>query len=426
MKRASSTVGLPRRRPIVSRCLLIAVTWFAYSLLGPRRALAQTAPVILDAARVIELARAHAPGVVTADARIGEARALHVGARAGSIVNPEISIFAGPRFVTSNTAVPDVSITLIWPIDVSGARAVRVTLADDRTRAAEADADDARLNAAAEALDLWVRALGADARVQLETERARLDTAVLTIARVQRAAGTVGDGDVALATGTSALGAARLRTAEADRIAALALLRGRLGLEPASAVVLAGTLATINPPPMEILLAGLEHRPDLVRSAALIGAARTDASLQSRLGVPLPRLTLNGAHDPEYSAHVGLDLPLPIYQRNQTNVAVATARIETAVAERRGIGTLAASDVRAAYANYIGARDALQALEAARTAIDDAEHLATRGYELGQSPLASLVAVRREVATARAAHLDARVALAHARVAVDRAAGTLR
>lgn len=392
----------------------------------PRQVSAQVAVVVLDAPRVIELARSQAPGIATADARIGEARALHVGALAGATANPEILAFAGPRFVSNNNAVPDVNVTLVWPIDLSGARTFRRTLADERTRVAEAEADDARLIAVADALDFWVRALGAEARVQLEGERARLDDSLLSIAQAQRAAGTVGDGDVALATGLSAQGIARLRSAEADRTATLVLLRGRLGLDPATPITLGGTLTTSDPAPLETLLANIENRPDLVRSTALIRAARTDARLQSRLGVPVPRLLLNGAHDPEYTAHVGVEVPLPVYQRNQTNIAVATARIETFVAERSAIGSLAAADLRAAYANYIGARNAFEALESVRTAIDDAEHLATRGYELGQSPLAGLVAVRREVASARTAHLDARVTLAHARIAVDRAAGTLR
>jgi outer membrane protein TolC len=55
----------------------------------------------------------------------------------------------------------------------------------------------------------------------------------------------------------------------------------------------------------------------------------------------------------------------------------------------------------------------------------DAEHLATRAYELGQSTLPTLVVARRETATGRVAHLDARIALARARVALDVAAGVL-
>ncbi len=47
------------------------------------------------------------------------------------------------------------------------------------------------------------------------------------------------------------------------------------------------------------------------------------------------------------------------------------------------------------------------------------------GYELGQHDLASAVLVRREASLARTADLEARIALARTRVAVDRAAGVL-
>jgi outer membrane protein TolC len=55
----------------------------------------------------------------------------------------------------------------------------------------------------------------------------------------------------------------------------------------------------------------------------------------------------------------------------------------------------------------------------------DAENLILRAYDLGKSTLVEVVTVRRETGQARAAHLDALVALARARIALDATAGLL-
>jgi cobalt-zinc-cadmium efflux system outer membrane protein len=123
--------------------------------------------------------------------------------------------------------------------------------------------------------------------------------------------------------------------------------------------------------------------------------------------------------------HAQIDVPLPVYQRNQTRVAVSEARIATSERERDAALARAAGEVRAAYARYRSAVAAVNAYSAARSSIEDAEQLATRAYELGQNDLAHAITVRREVALVRSADLDARIALARARVALDRAAGTL-
>lgn len=378
---------------------------------------------MLDRARVVQLAGRGAPAVQVAEARVGEARALRVGADVRSPTNPELSVLAGARFIPNFGPVPDVSVSLVWPFDFSGARAQRGAVANARTVVAEAEADDVRRRAVGEALDLWVRALAAEERSRVEEERVRLDEALVTIARARRAAGASGDGDLALATAVQAQGVARLIAARAEHDALLASLRGRLGLVAESPVRVAADDREDEPPPLDALLAGLGRRSDLVRSRAAMQAARADVRLQTRLGVPLPRFTINGAHDPEYAAHLGLDLPLPFYQHNQTATAVARAQVETATAEGRATLALAQADLRAAYATWRGALDAARALDAAAAATDDAERLATRGYELGETPLSVQVGVRRETAAARSARVEAHAALARARVALELTAG---
>ena len=127
----------------------------------------------------------------------------------------------------------------------------------------------------------------------------------------------------------------------------------------------------------------------------------------------------------ETFARVGVDLPLPIYQRNQTNRAVADARVNTAAVERTAMLASAEAELRAAHAAYVGARETWQTLASVLPSVADVENLATRGYELGSMPLASVVVSRREAAIARVAHLEAVIALERARAALERTAGGL-
>lgn len=381
--------------------------------------------VVLDRAQVIARSRIHAPAVGVTVARIGESRALYVGARALSPDNPDLTVRAGPRITALGETLVDFNVALTWPFDLSGARSARTDLARSATEAAEAEVSDAQRVAVGEALDLFVRALGAIERVRLATERATLDEALVRSARTRRDAGGGNDLDLALAILLHAESVARARSAVGDREAVLALLRSQVGLTSHVPVDVTGSLDVEDAPPLDALLVQLPRRPDLVHGALAVRAAQADARLQTRLGVPLPRFSFQGGRENEYFLQGGVEVPLPIYQRNQTSAAVATARVATREAERAALLARAEAELRAVYASYVGAREAFSALRTADDAVDLVERLATRAYELGQRDLASVVVARRAAAEARAIRLDAAIALARARVSVDQAVGVV-
>ncbi|AKU96252.1 Heavy metal RND efflux outer membrane protein, CzcC family [Labilithrix luteola] len=386
---------------------------------------AQGTERLLDRTTVATLAGAHGPNVVVAERRLEEAKAARTGAGVLAPTNPELSVYAGPRWQTRSPDV-DYFIGVAWPFDVSGAPSRRIDVADDRARLAQSETDAARQLAIADALDLWASARGAEERVQLENARLALDRSVLRSAEVRRNAGTTGDGEVALARALEAQGKARVATAEHAATAFAARLRVRVGLVHDEHVTVGGSLLPDEPRPLEALLRSLKTQPVVLRSLAAARLAATDASLQRRAGWPVPRVTAGVGNDPETYLHVGVDLPLPVYQRNQTNAAVAAARRGTAETEYQNALALGEAELRATYAEYEGAREAFITLDNASAAVDDAEHLAMRSYELGQTGLTELALARREAAAARSARLDAAIALAKARIALDVLTGAFR
>lgn len=383
---------------------------------------ARAEPLVLDRARVVALARELSPEAAVANARTAEARAQRTGAGAWAPTNPELSVLAGPRFYPAETKT-DVLVSLQWPFDVSGAPSARASAAEAQVRVAEAEQGDSQRRRIAEALDRWLEAVAGEGRVALDSRRVELDAGLLHAARVQRDAGAAGDGDVALATVVAGEAAAQLHRSRGEREAALALLRARLGLAPEAPVLLQPGTGDDEQPTLESLLAKLAARPDLLRAARSVEAARAEADLQRRAGWPIPRVSVGAGQSPEKLLQAGVVVPLPVYQRNQTASAVAAAREQTAILEQRALLSRAGGELRAAWARFEAARAAARELESASPAVEDAEHLATRAYELGQGTLAGVLLARGEAARARLALLEGRIAQARALLALELAAG---
>ena len=386
--------------------------------------LSARAQTTLSREQVVELASRNDPSVKIAQARAAESDAARVGSGALAQSNPALSASIGPRFIPNLGTAIDANLSLTWPLEFFGIASAKKSLADERATAASAAMRDATRLAVGEALQLWSAARQSEARLKLERARVQLDDELLRITRAKRAAGSVGDGDVALAQVLSADGRARAEAAAGTYTASLVLLRSRLGLtvdEPIALPPLEGEPEAL--PELAGALERLEQHPALIRAAAMVAAERTNAELQQKLGLPVPRLLIVGEHSPEYTARGGIDLPLPIYQRNQTEAAIASARARTSEVELCAARTTLEAELRAAHARMTAAVAVLHLLEAAVPAVSDSEHLATRSYELGQGSLADVVAARRESNSARVALLDARAGLSRARILFNLATG---
>lgn len=422
----------PRRDgPIDDRCRAL---WLVHGLVATALSLAAPAsrawaqPVAqgqaLDREAVIDLARRRSWGVRVAVARSGEARALREGASMPARENPSLQLRSGPRWTSDRGAIPDFSFALTWPIDLSGSPRARERHADAAAEAAEADLRNSARVAIGEALDLYARVLGADEMLRLSESRAALDEGLARVAGVRRAAGATGDTDVAMASAVRAEASARVLRARAEREALRSELLATLSLDPQSPMEVSGTLAPPAPPAeLDELLARADRRSDVLSAGAMAQLARADVEVQRRAGTPVPRLMVQGIRENEVFLQAGLDLPLPIYQRNQTARAVSAAVAATRDAQREALRARARAEVVAAWRRSEGAARAFEALSTALGAVDETEHLATRAYELGRSELATVLVVRRTAMDARAARVDALLAWVRARVALDVAAG---
>jgi cobalt-zinc-cadmium efflux system outer membrane protein len=324
----------------------------------------------------------------------------------------------------------DVNIT--WPLDVSGKRKSRTIVADRALHVLEAQYQDAvRVQignlymayvdaiAARETVRYTKTAVGGLEQVE-EIARTRLKAKVTTPAEVNR---LVIQHEAALAE------LAQANQAERDAHRELGVL---LDMPPAASedLVISGTLAgspTSAPDVDSMITLALQARPDL--NAFRLGVRRAESDIILARAERFSDLYLlaqpytfqdngpigkNGAH----SWAIGLTVPLPIFNRNQGNIAraklnVTQTQIELAALEQRIV-----ADVRRAYGQYVLTRDSLAKYEremipSATQVLDEAMRL----YKGGEADFGAFLNARRDYNEAVRLYLD--ISIRHRRSALN-------
>ncbi len=266
----------------------------------------------------------------------------------------------------------DIAIT--YPVDVSGKRHARVRVACEARRVVQAQYQDAVRRQIANLGRAFVD-LQSARRSYLATSRAVLDQEQITNDAKTRRGKASQDPErlevelnktrAALQDAEDALGDARealglLINLPPDESARLEP-RGRLRVEPAP-------LPALD----ELIRIGLRFRPDL--AASRLGVGRADAEVKlaqaNRLDDvflfydPLSYQDNRPAHLPSgRSWDVGVTVPLPIFNRNQGNIARARANAGQTRTERAALERRVISEIRLAEREYRSARLALERVE---------------------------------------------------------------
>lgn len=336
-------------------------------------------------------------------------------------------------------AESEITLRISQIIELGGKRAKRVALAQEEKQLVQWDYEAARADLIAETAAAFVNVLVAQERIARERELVTLaeDVARSTALRVD--AGQVSPmennrAEIAVSTTSIALA-----NAERELHAGRARLAAMWGGTQAVFSEVVGDLSEVSPVPMvETLKEYLDTNPDLARWAAELAARDARFALERARRVPNPSVELglrregfsgrsasrfgsdtDGAlsfsqtaiepeRDAEYSIVLGFAVPLPIFDRNQGNIAEAEALVSKAAEERRLTAvTLHAGLVEAREA-AAAAYDELKTLEdevlskAAETLEKTRE-----GYELGKFGYLDVLDAQRTVFDGQLARLDA-------------------
>jgi len=419
--------------------------------------LAAQAPVRLSFADAVRRAAGEAPTVVLATLRTDEADAQVRQARSALLPSLSLAgVWVNRDFNSQSLGIPfPPAFSLPNPVppfnNYDGRVTVTQTLFDwsnvTRVRAASARADGSRAErgvtvetAAQAAAVAYLRASRAQAVVAARQADSSIAAELVTLAEAQKAAGVSAAIDVTRARTQLVRAEGLLIVARNERDRGRIVLARTLGIDPATplelADTLAGTLGAADLPAGRdaVLTVALAGRPDLGAELARATAARrTGTAIRAerlpRVGVEAD-YGLNGMTVPSAlsTRQVALEVTIPILDgfRREARLSEQDAVVRESEVRERDLRQQITADVDAALLDLRSAEaQQLIAADQLRLAEDELSQSRQR-FKAGVAGNIEVIDAQSNLIRARDTDIDARFAAASARVALARAAGVAR
>lgn len=347
--------------------------------------------------------------------------------QAGLRPNPTVEFAQVSGRPVGNPGERETSVGVTIPLEVSGQRGARISLAEAELRVGEAELAERERRLRAAVLAKYGEALAALRELATSERLSELDLATARVIEIR-----VDEGEsAALESSLIRVEVDRLRT---RRIAAEGRLRAALlelgllaGLALSSPPRLRDALdapAFAKPPAseQEAVRLALASRPDLRGARVTEDAARAGLRLarvegrpsvdvlaryttgQSLIDLPEP---LPEALDRGRTLTFGVTIGLPIFNRNQGAKAEAEAAIHQAVLRTAYAEATVRAEVASAYARFRASEEALAIFEQGVLA-RSTENVRVVGeaYKLGAFPVTDLLAERRKLAESMAEYTE--------------------
>ena len=323
---------------------------------------------------------------------------------AGQWANPELSFE-----VTQDT--PHENLAFGLPIEIGGQRGKRIALAKEELTLAGLDERAEMRTLRRNLRQAFYGVLAADERVRLSGEVLELADRAHQVAKARFDEGAAPRLDVLQA----GLGLARAQAdadlARSSRASALADLNAVLNQPPGQAVAITGDLAEAD------------AAPDFARAMTLatssngelLAAEREAAIEERRLGaerIPTPTVTfglpINAPDEFTVGKSLGFAMTLPLFSRNQGEMAQSQATIDQIHAKRDAARRTVESQVFGALARIDAQR---KQVDTYRTRIVPAATelttLAEESYKLGRNSVLALLDAQRSLRDVRREYLQA-------------------
>jgi outer membrane protein, heavy metal efflux system len=309
--------------------------------------------------------------------------------------------------------VPHEVLTFSIPIEIGGKRGRRIELA--RTEAAQADLD-VRVEMRMLRRNLrqaFFGLMAADQQVRLSEEILALAERVRQVAQARFEEGAAPRLDVLQADLGVARARAELDLARSSRASSQADLNAVLNQPAGQAIAVTGDLAEAG---------GV---PDLAKATALaqnlntdLAAAEQQAAVEERRvsllkaeRIPTPVFSVGGVFDApgEFNAGLagGVSFGIPIFNRNQGEIAESRAALFQLQAVRDAIRRTVENNVFAAVARIDAQQRQVQAYRGTIVpAATDLTSLAEESYKLGRNPLLALLDAQRSLSDVQREYLQ--------------------
>ena len=379
-------------------------------------------PPVGNVAALVRCATSRSDSVARARGELQAARGRRTSAGQLLPANPTLDVTLGRRRADSGGTDLDRGVELSQTFEIGGQRGSRIAAADVEEAAARAALAAAEREVVADVLAVAVAVdrTRAFARYAAEEAEAARRLEAVSAARAKQGVGSAFDADLALATRIEAARA----VARADREAREAEARLTTVVSAAVRLVEGARLPSAWSPPSGVEALeqdALERRAAVQSARAQARAASARVELLRRERIPDVTFGAFLRHE-EFSDVAGgrIGVALPLFRRNQGEIAEAEGRVLQAEATARLTEREARLEVRTAYAAWERATATSQVippgieerLGVSMQRLQDAYARGTVPLPVGLASLREAVAARRSLLDARAEALASSFTLA--------------
>lgn len=388
-------------------------------------------PEVWTLERVVSEALAKSPEVAAARAEETGAEGELAADGRWLRENPQVEVEYGTDALMHDAGERRLSVALSQTLEVAGQRGLRVERAEAALEAARARRRAVELSVARAAADAAAELARLEAHEKL-AEEALAAARLLEEASGRRfAAGEAPEVERNTAALERARAEARVALARSGTVSARAALNRLLGRAPPAPLSLG-----LAPVALPSELRG--DQPELAAARAEAEAARAEVALLRRERIPDPTLSLGYERETWPEEHATgpdlhsapmlvarLSVPLPLWDRNQGELAAARARRAAREAEREARRREVEAERVSALEAYKAASAAEAALTAVLPGVERNLSLIQRAYEAGELGLDALLLARDRAYAARGEAIESAAAHSRARAALLRAFGHL-
>jgi len=366
---------------------------------------------------------------------IAEARLITARLRPNPVVSAggDHLDLLGTGFNEINNAGPaEFNVRTDFTIERAGKRSSRIAVAQHALGVAELEFLNAVRGLRLEVQSAFVEALLARHRVELARQNLEALNRIVEVNQVRWRAGDVAEVELIRSRVAALQQANALRRAELDLRTVLIRLQTLMGrARPAPDFDVLGELRreTRVAPLEEWLKIALENRPDLL--ALRRAVQRSAAELQLELARSKPDLTLGS----EYRRQQGLagtgnmlgffvEIPLPVFDRNQGEIARAREELRQAELRVRALEASIRAEVENAYRQWQSSRESLEQIETAMLAqAREVRDITEYAYRRGEASLLEFLDAQRAFNETMQAYYEARAEYARSLYLLESSAG---
>ena len=369
-------------------------------------------PITLS--QLLDFAGDHAPDIQQARERIGLGEAAIEGAEKFQQFNPEIESEFGVGL--GDFGLSRIEVTLKQRLEVAGERGLRIEAARQRKQALVAEFAQARWDVHQQVHRLYRLGLVDQEQVEIEREVLEFTQDLFQVAEQRFEAGEEPRTSVIVARAEVAKARQRLLQAEVSYLRTLRNLGATVGWEKQAPPQPTGEPEEARPVPSkaELLERAFEEDPQLAVLRARLEQARAELALEERKVWPNPLFGVGyerenlGSTAVEDKLRLVVGVPLPLWDRNQGEIAAAKARTDIfrqAIDNRRkvlkSLVLKQAESVQAAY------RQAQIYQEEVLPALETQLELLQKGFKLGELSLLDVMNARDRLLAVQRQYLGA-------------------